>query len=76
MQNIQNIADESSDDEGFEVDENVIDSIQIIDNSRSSSFFHRIVTFAKRNPSLMSRSMIHTFNLILWSRCIAFGVNC
>jgi hypothetical protein len=54
MQNIQNIADESSDDEGFEVDENVIDSIQIIDNSRRSSFFHRIVTFAKRNPTLIN----------------------
>lgn len=76
MQNIQNIADESSDDEGFEVDENVIDSIAIIDNSRASSFFHRIVTFAKRNPSLISCSLNDTFNLILRNRRIVFGVNC
>ena len=62
MQNIQNIADESSDDEGFEIDENAVlkvnesevDNIDSIDNSRCSSFFNRIVTSARRNLSLMS----------------------
>lgn len=49
MDKIQNIADESSDDEGFEVDESEglevngdeVDSIEITDSSRLSSILHR-----------------------------------
>ena len=49
MDKIQNIADESSDDEGFEVDESEglevngdeVDSIEITDSSRLSSILYR-----------------------------------
>lgn len=49
MNKIQNIADESSDDEGFEVDESEglevngdeVDSIEITDSSRLSSILYR-----------------------------------
>ena len=49
MNHIQNIADESSDDEGFEVDESEglevngdeVDSIEITDSSRLSSILYR-----------------------------------
>lgn len=60
MENIQNIADESSDDEGFEVDENEVDTVSQDDYEEDDSTDQ--VNEGQRSSLPSSSSRLHTIS--------------